>query len=504
MKRKIVFLAMIAAALGSQTALTRADKVQITQLPAAAQQVVRARAGSAQIEDIDRTVRNGVIFYEVAFKQNGQPVELRVDSNGTLLDSNLQPLTGTQSSVAQSSATVQTQPPGAAVPATTTPQLPGANVTTGAATAPFGGPPAANVRVPGTISRQPTFSDPRAIADTIANYPVPVQKTIRVQVGDGKIDLIQKEALATGNVYKLGFMNHGQRQDLRISESGAILDQNGNFLVTSDAVPLRQTAKVRYSDLPAPAQWTIQSQSGGARIEDLGKGTWQGRTIYQAAFRQHGKRVDLQVADNGEIIRSALLNTAKAPAVVTAAPGTAQARAQAVTAAVLPLSGATKVTFQEVPAAVQAAIRSVAGSAAIEDIDKGTWSGRTIYQAAFKMNGVHTEVQVAEDGTIMNRPIGAAAPAQPGANVITQPAPLTPAAVPQTWAEGSQKMNINELPAAVRDAIFAQTGGARIEDIDRNTKQGATTFQAAFHDQNGKLVEVTVDAHGKIIKVDRQ
>src|SRR5690348_3295119 len=66
------------------------------------------------------------------------------------------------------------------------------------------------------------------------------------------------------------------------------------------------------------------------------------------------------------------------------------------------LSASSKLDFKDAPPAVQNAVKAQAGAAQIEDIEKGTLDGRTVYEAAFKRNGQHTELRVAEDGTIVD------------------------------------------------------------------------------------------------------
>jgi uncharacterized membrane protein YkoI len=70
---------------GSRTSLSNASKVPYTQLPAAVQRAIKASAGAAPVEDIDKGMLNGKTIYEVAFKQNGQTVELRLDEQGNVI-----------------------------------------------------------------------------------------------------------------------------------------------------------------------------------------------------------------------------------------------------------------------------------------------------------------------------------------------------------------------------------------------------------------------------------
>ena len=70
----------------------------------------------------------------------------------------------------------------------------------------------------------------------------------------------------------------------------------------------------------------------------------------------------------------------------------------------VPLSAAEKVDRRAVPAAVERAIQSYAGSNPVEDIDRGAWQGRNVYQIAFKDNGRHIELQIDESGNLVYDP----------------------------------------------------------------------------------------------------
>src|SRR5439155_13317467 len=112
----------------------------------------------------------------------------------------------------------------------------------------------------------------------------------------------------------------------------------------------------------------------------------------------NGQHTELTVAEDGTVIRGE-------PTIARATPASPEAAA--------PLRDARKVTFNELPSAVQNSIRGQAGPAAIEDIDKGTLNGRVVYEAAFKKDGRHTELRVAEDGSLVGTVAAQTATPQP-------------------------------------------------------------------------------------------
>jgi len=74
------------------------------------------------------------------------------------------------------------------------------------------------------------------------------------------------------------------------------------------------------------------------------------------------------------------------------------------------------------------------------------------------------------------------------------------AALATAWAEEEGKeVTIDEVPAAVNATILAQANGAKIKEVEVETKHGKQVYEAEF-DSNGATVKVTVDAAGVLLK----
>ena len=65
--------------------------------------------------------------------------------------------------------------------------------------------------------------------------------------------------------------------------------------------------------------------------------------------------------------------------------------------------GRSKVTIDQVPAAVKATILKEAGDHKITEIEKETKDGKTIYEAEWVADGKEIEIKVAEDGTLLGK-----------------------------------------------------------------------------------------------------
>ena len=140
-----------------------------------------------------------------------------------------------------------------------------------------------------------------------------------------------------------------------------------------------------FKDLPWSAQKVMLDHSSYAHIESVDKYTLpDGRTAYRGVYPKENKRIEIRVTEDGTVLSEHTLG------------GKSKAGAS-----LKPLSGATKVSFSELPKAAQHAAKAHIGSAKIEDIDKGTLNGKTVYELAYKKDGRTTELRVTEDGKIL-------------------------------------------------------------------------------------------------------
>jgi hypothetical protein len=189
-------------------------------------------------------------------------------------------------------------------------------------------------------------------------------------------------------------------------------------------VPLSGGVKMQMANAPTAVQRTVQQLSAGAQIEDFERGTWNGKTVYEAAFKRGGQNVELQVLENGSVLTQGPAGDTSATS--QAALGTSttavQPRYAGLAETNVPISGGQKIPFTGAPQPVQEAVNLIASGARIEDMERGQWNGRTVYEAAFKKNGQHIELQVLEDGSIVTHaPAGAATGAPAPGTINTFP-----------------------------------------------------------------------------------
>lgn len=250
--------------------------------------------------------------------------------------------------------------------------------------------------------------------------------------------------------------------------------------------PLSGTTKVQMNELPAAVQNTIKAQAGAAPIEDIDKGTLNGRVVYEVAFKKDGQHTELRVAEDGTVIETLTPGQPiKAPA-GAAAEYNRGFNAQ--------LSNASKVSFEATPPAVQAIIKERAGSAQIEDIDKGMLGTTTAYQAAYKKNGKHTELRVTEDGKFVRE-------VQDGVTIYSTEKSLIgkPAGTPPVPTVQPGPISFEALPGSVQNFAKMRAQNTPIQNVTRSVENGKTVYNMSYT-RNGQPVQLTISADGTIAR----
>src|SRR5688572_24572812 len=113
-------------------------------------------------------------------------------------------------------------------------------------------------------------------------------------------------------------------------------------LAACGSFTLNYAEKVQFERLPRPLQDAIRSHAGSSPVEDIDLQLQNGTAIYEVAFKKDGKNTEMRFGADGNMLDS----TGKA------------------------LLDSRKISFKEVPEAVQQIVRSRAGRAAIEDVDR--------------------------------------------------------------------------------------------------------------------------------------
>lgn len=197
-------------------------------------------------------------------------------------------------------------------------------------------------------------------------------------------------------------------------------------LVAATGTSELRAEKVAITELPAPVQRAIKEHSQGENLEHVERETRGGLTVYEAEFKREGVNRRVSFASDGKMLPG---NLSINRDIIRRAPSVAVA---------------------DVPSAVQKTIKEQQAGREVEDIDKETWNGQTVYEVEFREQGPNRRVHIAGDGSLVvdkDRKAGA--------------------------YYGTQ---LAETPAAVQAAVKRVVSSAVIEDVDRETRDGRVVY----------------------------
>jgi len=328
---------------GSQTLWAR--KLSLSQTPAPVQRTVQTELKNGPVQEVQSVDRNGRTIYEVTFKQaDGKTKMIYLESDGSYVQDQ-----NTSASVA----------------------------TTAASTA------------------------PRRME--LNQLPEPVRRTIGTERGNGPVARIEQSSNNGQPMYAVFFQQSGGREKvIYLNPDGTYVQggSSGNESATTDRrrtgswdgvggasarpssrLPLSASEKVSLDKVPKAVRHVFQNEAGTAPIESIERGTLNGNTVYEAAFKQGGETVKLRVTPEGSIL-----------------PDTEGRHIMAEA----PLLEAKPVELAKLPAAAQNTIRSEGGNAAPDVVQVGQWNGQTVYQATVNHNGQPTQLRVNAAGVVVN------------------------------------------------------------------------------------------------------
>ena len=259
-------------------------------------------------------------------------------------------------------------------------------------------------------------------------------------------------------------------------------------LLFAETTWLSNSSKVQWKDAPAAVKNAIKSQISGAKLEDLEKGTLNGRTVYEAAYKHNGQHTELRVAEDGTIVDTIVAGVSQGAGKASQTAQTAAASTGYESGFEQKLSGAKKVSMNDVPGKIKSIIQERSGGAKIEDIDKGTAGGKTLYEVAYKKNGQHTELRVSEDGKFVHEVVG-------GKTTYWN---LPASGFDSSLTEAS-KVNYDQLPENIKKAIKDRIGDAQVKSVAQGKVNGKPTYQVAYM-QNNKAGDLRLSEDGKAVR----
>jgi uncharacterized membrane protein YkoI len=362
---------------------------------------------------------------------------------------------------------------------------------------------------------------------TFSATPPAVQQAIKARSGSHEIEDIDRNN-ANGQVsYEASWKNNsGQQQELLVSENGSVLrDVSGDgpaaaaqtttstgwqprFGTAQQNLQLSGGVKMSLSEAPKAVQETVKNMANGATIEDFERGTANGRTVYEAAFKRNGKNTELQVFDDGSLVRS---GGGSRHASTGAQPISGAPRYAGLSDYNVSLSGPTSIQFNDAPAAVQTTLSQLKGAAPLENFARGIWNNRIVYEASYHQNGQPMKLQLLDDGSVLTKAPAATSTAStaaaPGVRrnwrdtfFDAASSLLNGSSQSASTATTGTSMSLSQTPAAVQQTVNQVTKGAALQSLQKEQWNGRTVYDASFQ-QNAQNMRVQVLEDGSILNM---
>lgn len=180
----------------------------------------------------------------------------------------------------------------------------------------------------------------------LAHLPPAVQKTIRQQKGNGKLDSIEKDTDGGVVTYDVEVTRGGRSRSFTVDESGKLLD-----------------AEVFLDELPPTVQQTIQTVAGSNTVEEIDKSVEDGDATYDVEVTRGDRTRSFTIGSAGQLIDA-------------------------------------EVFMQELPQAVQAAIQKEAGADKPGEIRKCVDGDEVTYDVELTENGRARTLGFDSDGQL--------------------------------------------------------------------------------------------------------
>ncbi|MBU6392681.1 MAG: hypothetical protein KGQ83_10635 [Planctomycetes bacterium] len=118
--------------------------------------------------------------------------------------------------------------------------------------------------------------------------------------------------------------------------------------------------------MPVAVKATIEKATTGGKVKEIEKKQHGGKVIYDVDYVKDGKEKEIEVAQDGTIVKTE-----------------------------------EKTTIDKVPAVVKAAIEKATAGGKVKKIEKEQYDGKVVYDVEYVKDGKEKEINVAEDGTIV-------------------------------------------------------------------------------------------------------
>jgi len=178
-------------------------------------------------------------------------------------------------------------------------------------------------------------------------------------------------------LYEVKFQKGSQQHELLLTPDGRRVEEKDDEDKDEDVVSI--------DEVPEAVKATILKHADGGKIQEIERENEDGKVIYEAEVLIGDKEVELKIDSNGKLLSKEEDDDEE--------EGDDDDEDE------------EQISLDEVPGAVKATILKEAAGAKIEEVERETDDGRTIYEAEFIVNGQEIEIKVAADGTLLEKKV---------------------------------------------------------------------------------------------------
>jgi uncharacterized membrane protein YkoI len=131
------------------------------------------------------------------------------------------------------------------------------------------------------------------------------------------------------------------------------------------------------------------------------------------------------------------------------------------------LAAEKQVTLEQLPPAVQAAVREQTKNATLVGLSTEKQKGKTLYEVETKIGGKSRDLLLDQTGTIV---------------------------------ETEEDVDLGTVPAPAKSAIEKRAEGGSVSKVEKVTARAAIRYEAVIKAKSGKTVEYAVNADGTLHK----
>jgi uncharacterized membrane protein YkoI len=130
-------------------------------------------------------------------------------------------------------------------------------------------------------------------------------------------------------------------------------------------------------------------------------------------------------------------------------------------------AGEKKLKMEDLPPAVQSAVKEQTKSATLVGLAKETEKGQTLYEVETKVDGKTRDMMLDKTGAIQSV---------------------------------EEEVDLDSIPAPAKAAIQKRAAGGTVEKVEKLTEGSNVSYEAAIKSKSGKKSEAAVNADGSVHK----